>query len=179
MSALYYLYRNLHTGTFSLKHQGKVISRPSTVVMDDCVFKVSEKGRQRVLDEQVKNVHAMIGCQSYRENVVVAAPTTWEELHYDPYKTPNFCIKSTGEPIESAKQVYGFENKIYAWKNDSNLTKGTSNVLVGEHSIPVSYVYDQYHNIVDLNITNLVDVVGPVDFELKDVYQQIKSFLDE
>lgn len=56
-----FVYWNLHKNLWSVKslegfHKGKVIARLSSVNLKNCIFKVSEAGRQRVL--QTKNVHA-------------------------------------------------------------------------------------------------------------------------
>jgi len=53
MKAKNYLYRNLHTKTFSLKHKGVVIEHPKTIIMSFVDFKVSQTGRNKVLKEKM------------------------------------------------------------------------------------------------------------------------------
>ena len=55
-----YVYRNLTKGCWSLKSlkTGKVVAHADNLVLKDVIFKVSEAGRQRVLRDKRKNVHA-------------------------------------------------------------------------------------------------------------------------
>ena len=58
-----FVYFNLHKKCFSIKalegaDKGRVIAHRDTVVLDGCKLLVSEAGRQRVLREKRKNVHA-------------------------------------------------------------------------------------------------------------------------
>ena len=59
-----FIYRNLHKGKWSIRSldrddtYGRVIGHASILLMLDCSFTVSEAGRQRVLREKQKNVHA-------------------------------------------------------------------------------------------------------------------------
>lgn len=124
--AKYYLYRNLHTDSFSIKHKGLVITRPKFVLMKNVEFRVSEKGRQRVLSERRKNVHATVVSERFllldnqnslnmekkiKENKV-------EEVYYNPYKQNQFTLKSTGEPIFEIDVAIGYNNRIYLLKDN-------------------------------------------------------------
>jgi len=114
MAAKYYLYRNLHTNTFSIKYKGKVISHPKICKMQNTAFNVSEKGRKRVLKEKRKNVHATISAECW-------LPTSehdlqfYNEIFYDPYKMSTF-IDHLGNPIYNADEVLCQYNKIYIKK---------------------------------------------------------------
>ena len=57
-----YVYRNLTKGCWSLKSvkTGRVLAHAGSLTLKDPVFKVSEAGRQRVIRDQQKNVHAGI-----------------------------------------------------------------------------------------------------------------------
>ena len=55
-----FVYKNLHKDCWSVKQNGLVKMHTTQLVMVACKFKVNEKGRQRVLEEQRKNVHAGI-----------------------------------------------------------------------------------------------------------------------
>tara|TARA_Y100001973_G_C5209232_1_gene344359 strand:+ start:29279 stop:29578 length:300 start_codon:yes stop_codon:yes gene_type:complete len=67
---------------------GKVIGHADNIVLTDCTFKVNEKGRQRVLAERKKNVHAgIIG------HIVSVNELTFNLEHkvtYNPYKFDSF-----------------------------------------------------------------------------------------
>ena len=58
------VYRNLHNGLFSVQQkQGNrwlVVGHVSEIVLRDVTFEVNENGRQRVLREQKKYVHAYV-----------------------------------------------------------------------------------------------------------------------
>jgi hypothetical protein len=49
--ARYYIYRNLHTNTWSVKHKGKVIDHPANIVAYGCYFVVHDAGRLKVIEE--------------------------------------------------------------------------------------------------------------------------------
>lgn len=58
-----FIYWNLHRACWSIKalegpSRGRVVAHASDWQVTDATFKVSEAGRQRVLREQRKNVHA-------------------------------------------------------------------------------------------------------------------------
>ena len=56
------VYRNLHRNTWSIRSRttGRVIARADNVVVKNVKFVVQPAGRQRVLDEERKNVHAFV-----------------------------------------------------------------------------------------------------------------------
>lgn len=58
-----FVYYNLHKKCWSIKalsgnQKGRVVAHADAVELKDCEFKVSEAGRQRVIREKRKNVHA-------------------------------------------------------------------------------------------------------------------------
>ena len=58
-----FVYRNLHKACWSVKsltgrNYGRVILHCKAIDLNAATFKVNEKGRQRVIAEQAKNVHA-------------------------------------------------------------------------------------------------------------------------
>ena len=58
-----FVYYNLHKHRLSVKalsgsQKGRVVAHAVRVVLHDCEFRVSEAGRQRVIREKRKNVHA-------------------------------------------------------------------------------------------------------------------------
>ena len=61
MAASYQAYRNLHKPSyFSIKHKGLVIDYATTMVMTECRFFVSLKGRLRTVARRRKGVHAWV-----------------------------------------------------------------------------------------------------------------------
>lgn len=95
------VYFNLHKKTWSIKDKstGLVIGYANYVPMKDCVFKVSEAGRQRVLKEKRKNVHA------YVEGTISFDTLDKSELYhgdftYNPYKYDSFVHFINGKPVK-------------------------------------------------------------------------------
>lgn len=120
-----FVYFNLHRKVWSIKalegpNKGRVIAHSSMVEMSDCSFKVSEAGRQRVLAEKRKNVHAgIVGTvRTIGENMDLLSRTAmrreanwvrhgghpaYEPITYNPYKFSTFVRRSTETPVTSAR----------------------------------------------------------------------------
>ena len=101
-----YVYYNLHKKLFSVKalegdRKGLVVAHRTHLMLEDVTFKVSQAGRQRVLREQRKNVHA--GAQGTwvpdDGDRVADALDTLTALTYNPYKYSTFVNKDTEEPV--------------------------------------------------------------------------------
>lgn len=115
----FYCYFNLHKKVFSLKsHKTKLVEHHASIVrLDDCVFKVSEAGRQRVLKEKRKNVHAGVQGELRARDFKVSVEALEEsfvEITYNPYKYDSFVIKATGEPVETAVTAILYKRRIFA-----------------------------------------------------------------
>ena len=120
-----FVYFNLHRKVWSIKtlegpHKGRVIAHSSMVEMSDCTFKVSEAGRQRVIRDKRKNVHAgIVGIvRTIGENVEPLTRTTmrreayhirhathpiYSPVTYNPYKFSTFVHRSTGQPVTTTR----------------------------------------------------------------------------
>jgi hypothetical protein len=102
-----YVYRNLShrfggPGNFSVRQSNKVVIHVDRLMLWDCRFLVSERGRQRVLHEQRKNVHA--GISGY---VLDTWPGVYAKIPilYDPYLHKTFINANTLKPIYFADLV--------------------------------------------------------------------------
>ena len=112
------VYYNLHKKCYSIvslekENYGKVIKHENCVPLFDAQFKVSEKGRQRVLREQKKNVHAYVvgtWVSEFKPNFPIKLAT------YNPYKYEKFVDVKTGKPIEYAKEVFIDGQRVYIMK---------------------------------------------------------------
>ena len=98
-----YVYRNLTKGCWSLKSlkTGKVIGHAQNLTLKDTIFKVSEAGRQRVIKDKRKNVHAGI------VGTIMAPVPSWDAdwinskgvparkipVTYNPYRFSTFVTK--------------------------------------------------------------------------------------
>ena len=54
------VYYNLHKRCLSIRHRGKVIKHAKSVILRDASFRVQPAGRERVLKQKRKNVHAYV-----------------------------------------------------------------------------------------------------------------------
>ena len=53
-----FVYKNLHKNCWSVRQDGLVKAHAKCLYMWDCLFQVNQKGRERVIKEKQKNVHA-------------------------------------------------------------------------------------------------------------------------
>lgn len=123
MNAKTYIYWNLHKDCFSFRKNGLVyeyLKNEERAFLVGCEFKVSEKGRQKVLREKRKNVHAFVTALTKLNTI--SEPTDWTlyaEVTYNPYKYATFVRKDNGEAIHNAPYVVlkVIDNKphIYAY----------------------------------------------------------------
>lgn len=119
------VYRNLHNRHvgYSVKHSGKVRSQRGgvhIVQLRNASFKVSEAGRQRVLREKKKYVHAYavgslclagdylwaahsVSKQGQRVESVWMHDEGFDRAKYDPKKGPDFTLD--GRPLAGADMV--------------------------------------------------------------------------
>ena len=105
------VYRNLHTGNFSIKcmKSNLIVAHGTDFNLINVQAKVNQSGRERVLREQQKNVHAyLVG--EYTEDKTVANNV---ELYYNPYKLSSFINKKTGEDVDKVENVYFINNKCF------------------------------------------------------------------
>jgi len=116
VEAKYYVYRNLHTGGFSVKFRGRVIDRDNFFLGVGVTFKVNEAGRQRVIKDKKKNVHAYSVCDKYTfaVNKDVDKIDKLKVISYNPYASAQFMCE--GKPIEKTNSVLFYKGKCYLYK---------------------------------------------------------------
>ena len=85
-----FVYKNLHKDCWSVKQDGLVKMHTHDLSLFDCSFRVNQRGRQQVLEERRKNVHA--GISGY-----IDTPWLMGSQHggtrvatYNPYKFKSF-----------------------------------------------------------------------------------------
>lgn len=95
------VYRNLNKGGYSIRDRKtkKVIGHEQAITLKDCSFHVGEGGRQRVIREGQKNVHA------YVRGELVTLKRLKGRFTYDPYLRGDFFDKKTGKTINNARLV--------------------------------------------------------------------------
>ena len=103
------VYYNLHKRCLSVRHRGKVIKHAKSVILRDASFRVQPAGRERVLKQKRKNVHAYVAGDLV-ESFWFTQPSTriWKHkqaVTYNPYKHKTFVDRRTGKPVTEAKHV--------------------------------------------------------------------------
>ena len=97
------VYRNLHTGTLSVRTGGLVVDHPMHVMLWHPHFVVQPAGRARVLRERRKNVHAWVKGIRVMPAGYVADTRTWREAYYNPYTCETWIDRATKRPVLRAK----------------------------------------------------------------------------
>ena len=109
-------YFNLHKKCLSYRPSGGKVQHAHTLLLNNVKFAVQPAGREKVLREKKKNVHAFV-----RGEVAFVRPTSADDdgdlspanmerqgyrpITYNPYKYDSFVFADTGEPVYSARQV--------------------------------------------------------------------------
>ena len=107
------VYFNLHKHLFSVRsaRSGRVILHTAKVHIRNPEFVVRQGGRQRVLKERKKNVHAFVrGDATYFSPILLAhidkdCPTL-DNVMYNPYKYDSFVKVIDKTPVRKAKRAY-------------------------------------------------------------------------
>lgn len=99
-----FVYYNLHRHCWSVKalegrEKGRVLGHAKSVTLVQATAKVSQKGRQRVLREQKKNVHAGIVGTLAAFDLPLVSTSAVRPITYNPYRFTNFVDKDTLEPF--------------------------------------------------------------------------------
>lgn len=104
-----FVYWNLHRDLFSVKNTrtGRVEAHAQMVVIEDAVFAVSEAGRQRVLRERRKNVHAGVRGTAALIDPAPAQPVMsgWTRVTYNPYRFSTFVRARDERPVVGADEI--------------------------------------------------------------------------
>lgn len=117
-----FVYWNLHRGLWSVKalegaQKGRVIARLGHLGLEDCEFKVSEAGRQRVLREGRKNVHAgIVGTLEMDADGWPVQEHTWPmrgterftpgaPVAYNPRTGPDFYLRCAGPLLGAVRKA--------------------------------------------------------------------------
>lgn len=103
------IYYNLHRKLFSIQHRTpkgwRLWRHADNVTMHFPTFKVSEHGRQRVLREKRKNVHAFI--EGMLSAPMCVDPDDLQRVTYNPYKCGSFVIAETEQPVSNGRYLVG------------------------------------------------------------------------
>ncbi len=105
-----FVYWNLHKHLFSVREvkTGLVIHHANELVIENARFSVGQKGRERVLREKRKNVHAGVrGAwpDGWVESVTAPNLRGFQRITYNPYKHTTFVRARDEAPVEGADLV--------------------------------------------------------------------------
>lgn len=97
------IYKNLHNGLFSVRQNGLVVAHVESFSLSQVFCKVSESGRQKVIADRKKNVHAFLCGKLLEVNCIGTDNGLTEtlvhnhKLSYNPYKQGNFIKLKQGQ----------------------------------------------------------------------------------
>ncbi len=100
------VYWNLRKRTWSVRAKDTrlVIDHKDSILLKDAILSVKQGGRERVLREQQKNVHAFaIGEVMDLDRLIYPYNN---QVNYNPYKYTSFVRADTEEPIYEPDHVY-------------------------------------------------------------------------
>lgn len=96
------VFRNLTKKCYSVVQRGYTVAHVSSIDLEDCEFKVSEKIRQSVIRDKRKKVHAfVVGRVSYN----LDQSLEYKSITYNPYKYSSFVLTDTELPVYLCKYV--------------------------------------------------------------------------
>ncbi|MDT0160444.1 hypothetical protein [Bacillus sp. AG4(2022)] len=100
---------------FSIKDKksGLVVAHGDSFKVTDVTCKVREGGRQRVIKDKRKNVHAFLIATYAGECNFDTGEMT--ELYYDPYTLDAFINRATGKVATEADTVWFKDGKAYIY----------------------------------------------------------------
>lgn len=107
------IYWNTHKNCWSVRQKGRVVAHARSLKLADCQFVVSEKGRQKVLREQKKYVHAVVRGRVVGGDFIKKAVDLPEggevtlrhqQIRYNPYDCKYFQTLD-GQPVFDAASV--------------------------------------------------------------------------
>lgn len=112
------VYYNLHRKCLSVQRRTakgwRVWKHADSISLTEVAFKVSEAGRQRVLREQKKNVHAAL--EGTLSPDLSALLHSGDEVTYNPYRFSSFVRKGDGTAIHTAEEAHVVGRIITATK---------------------------------------------------------------
>jgi len=130
------VYKNLHRACMSVRSRerndyGRVIAYASYLLLHNCQFVVNQRGRDKVIQDKRKNVHAFVRGElktgygnflgaigpnplTATASEILAIPLDgWVEVTYNPYYTGSFYTKKLF--VSCARMVLIKQNKVYAF----------------------------------------------------------------
>lgn len=101
-----FVYRNLHKNCWSVRscETRRVVAHVERIVLEQAKGRVSQAGRERVLREKRKNVHAGIEGLWYPHKEYTGVDKG-RSVTYNPYKYSSFVYRDTEEPLDTGETI--------------------------------------------------------------------------
>lgn len=120
-----FVYYNLHRGVWSVRAlsgpaRGRVIAHSDHVVLSQAHGRVSKAGRERVLREKRKNVHAGIVGTLQALDKPCGFFEAGLPVSYNPYKYENFVYQHNEQPFEGADWAVLSKRKVFVGSAATN-----------------------------------------------------------
>lgn len=111
------VYYNIKKHVYSIrdKKSGLVVCHAKSVTLKNAVFKISQKGRERVLREGVKNVHAYVVGELLSTDQELSDFIGLKAVYYNPKKTSHFVDIETSLPVNESPLIH-CQDKIAYYK---------------------------------------------------------------
>jgi hypothetical protein len=111
-----YVYFNLHKKLFSVKameglYKGLVVAHCDSIALQDVTPKVSQKGRDRVLQEKRKNVHAGLVGHVVLVDIPMVDSEDHKHITYNPYKYKTFVYTDSEKEYTGSEWVHISKNQ--------------------------------------------------------------------
>lgn len=110
------VFKNLKHGCYSIMQRGVVRASAKQVRLSDVEFRVRETGRQRMLREKRKNVHAFavgkLVDYVHPEDSRDIDPIAGRGAFYDPYRFPSFVDRETNAPVTTVSVAHFDEDGV-------------------------------------------------------------------
>lgn len=110
------IYRNLHKKCLSVLHKTergwRLWKHVDRIEIFNAVFKVSQAGRERVLREKRKNVHAFV--EGSFSGITNVTSSNLRLVKYNPYVAGHFFDQETGQPVKKASWAFVNQKGIMA-----------------------------------------------------------------
>lgn len=113
----YRIFRNLKRDVYYVEIKNskkwKKVLETSALTAFNCVFKVNEKGRQKTIADNKRNVHAYCYAESFVEKLPDQWSFDYDPIHYNPFVNKQFekdifntVVKKASEVVFDGKQVF-------------------------------------------------------------------------
>ena len=119
------VYMNLKLGCLSVLNAktNLLYCHAHRIDLANAKFRVQQAGRQRVLRDKRKNVHAYVvgdfmDIDASRD--VVSVQDGWKSAHYDPYKKGHFVDEFANKPVHEAHRVVIFDSTPIGYMDYGN-----------------------------------------------------------